>query len=353
MVTPQEIKELHYFGVGNAMTVRTSIGSKVNSNRWLQEYTTLTEGVGFVSIKGAAQIELRGVDRATFLNRMCTNKVDTLSPGRGCEGFLTNPKGRAVAYVLVFAGPESLVLHSAPGQAEKIFTHLDYFLIREKVELHDQSTAWSELLVAGRESERLLGSITGAAPPCEYLAHLEIELASGWVSIRRLQLDGPPVFLLSCETHAVRDITQRLRDAGAQASGEPAAEILRIEAGRPEYGRDISEENFPQEVARDDWAISYNKGCYVGQETIARIASHGHVNRLLVGLRFETAQVVAAGTQVITADQPVGHVTSATFSPRLGSTLALGYVRRGHHQPGSRLGSSLGPVEVVALPAQF
>jgi folate-binding protein YgfZ len=129
-----------------------------------------------------------------------------------------------------------------------------------------------------------------------------------------------------------------------------AVEALRIEAGWPEYGRDIGEDNFPQEVGRDQQAISFTKGCYVGQETVARIASHGHVNQTLVGLRFATSQAVPPGEQLISAGQPAGHVTSATFSPRYQSALALGYVRRAFNQPGSRLESSKGEVEVVELP---
>lgn len=335
------------------MTARISIASVRNSIPWLQDYAALAEEVGIVPLGPQSQVELRGSDRATFLNRMCTNKIDSLSPGQGCEAFLTNPKGRVVAYVFVWAGPESLVLHSAAGQAEKILTHLDYFLIREKVELHDRSQAWTEWLVAGPRSEQLLGSIFHIELPQEYLSHADAELAGSPVSVRRLQWDEPPMFLLSSNTEAAQGIAQRLCDAGARRCDQRAAEALRIESGWPEYGRDISEENFPQEVARDDWAISYNKGCYVGQETVARIASRGHVNRLLVGLRFETTDAVPAGTEVTAGGQSVGNVTSAIFSPRLGSALALGYVRRGHDQPGNRLESSAGPVEVVSLPVRL
>lgn len=334
------------------MMARASIVSEKNWASWLQDYAALNEGVGIISLQTPTQVELRGQERATFLNRMCTNKVDTLLPGRGCEAFLTTPKGRVVAYVFVLAGPDSLILKSAAGQAEKIITHLDYFLIREKVELHDRSTAWTELLVAGPKSEELLGQVLGVEPPQQHLDHAEAELAGHRISVCRLQRDGLPVFLFSCNTDAADDVMQRLCDADARPCDQRVVEALRIESGWPEYGRDISEENFPQELARDDWAISYNKGCYVGQETVARIASHGHVNRCLVGLRFEIATMVPAGTEVTTAGQPVGKVTSAVFSPRLGSALALGYVRRGPHQPGSRLDSAVGPVEVISLPVQ-
>jgi folate-binding protein YgfZ len=332
------------------MTVKTSPESDVTSHDWVADYMALSEEAGLVPLAAGTQVELRGEDRVTFLNRMCTQKVDSLTAGQGCEAFLTNARGRIVAYALVFAGAESLILHSARGQAEKLLTHLDYYLIREKVELHDRSMAWSELLLAGPKAEELLGRLVDVDLPREYLAHVAADLAGNRVSIRRLQMAGPATLLLSSDAKGGAEVSQYLQDAGARLCGSQVAEALRIEAGRPEYGRDISEENFPQEVARDERTISHDKGCYLGQETVARIDSRGHVNQFLTGLRFEMAKEVAVGTEVTSEGQVVGYVTSATFSPRLSSALALGYLRRGHHQPGSRLESAAGPVEVVSLP---
>lgn len=332
------------------MTVKTPVGSDVASQDWVADYVTLNDAAGLTSLDVPTQVELRGTDRAIFLNRMCTNKVDNLAPGQGREAFLINARGRILAYVLVFAGRESLVLHSAPGQAAKLLTHLDYYRIREMVELYDQSTAWAELLLAGPKAEELLGRLVDVELPREYLTHTDADLAGNRVSIRRLQLAGPPTLLLSSDAEIIGEISQRLQDAGARLCGAQVAEALRIEAGRPEYGRDIGEDNFPQEVARDDLTIARDKGCYLGQETVARIASYGHVNQILTGLRFEMVKEIAVGTEVTSNGQVVGHVTSAAFSPRLSSALALGYLRRGHHQPGSRLESAAGPVEVVSLP---
>jgi folate-binding protein YgfZ len=128
------------------------------------------------------------------------------------------------------------------------------------------------------------------------------------------------------------------------------AEIVRVESGVPMYGRDITDENLPQEVNRNAQAISFTKGCYLGQETVARIDALGHVNKLLVGLKISGATVPTAGTELTAQGKVVGHVTSAVFSPRLNAPLALGYVRTGNNEVGNRVESPLGSAEVIALP---
>jgi folate-binding protein YgfZ len=123
-----------------------------------------------------------------------------------------------------------------------------------------------------------------------------------------------------------------------------------VEAGFPLFGHDIGEDNLPQEVGRDAQAISFKKGCYLGQETVARIDALGHVNRLLCGVKFTADTVPAGGTTLVAAGKEVGHVTSAVWSPRLKSALALAFVRRLHATAGTRLESEAGAAEVVTLP---
>jgi folate-binding protein YgfZ len=137
-------------------------------------------------------------------------------------------------------------------------------------------------------------------------------------------------------------------------SGDPcsceALEIVRIEQGYPWFGVDISEDNLPQEVGRNLKAISFTKGCYLGQETVARIDALGHVNKTLCGVAFNGEALPTAGLELFAADKVVGQITSACWSPKLGRPLALAYVRRGQQTPGTKLTSSLGEAEVVALP---
>jgi folate-binding protein YgfZ len=144
-----------------------------------------------------------------------------------------------------------------------------------------------------------------------------------------------------------RQVAALLRGAGAIECGPAAIDAFRIEAGMPLYGRDITIENLPQEVNRNAQAISFTKGCYLGQETVARIDALGHVNRLLVGVRIAGKQVPSDGAELTIDGKAVGHVTSAAFSPRLGKAVALAYVRTTSAKPGTRLQSAAGEAEVV------
>jgi folate-binding protein YgfZ len=146
----------------------------------------------------------------------------------------------------------------------------------------------------------------------------------------------------------VPTLKERLLEAGAVNCDAAAFDAVRIEAGWPLFGRDITPENLPQEVDRDAYAISFKKGCYLGQETVARIDAMGHVNRKLRRLKFAGDAAPAPGTALLAGDKHVGEVTSAAISPNFGAPLALGYVRRGHNEPGTRLISSAGEVEVLA-----
>jgi folate-binding protein YgfZ len=141
-----------------------------------------------------------------------------------------------------------------------------------------------------------------------------------------------------------------LAAAGATPCDPDAFHAARIEWGFPLFGIDISDKNLPQEVARDALAISFVKGCYLGQETVARIDALGHVNKTLVGVRFDGHTVPATGLELSASGNKVGEVASATWSPRLKAPLALAYVRRGSNTPGTRPTSSAGNAEVVALP---
>ena len=145
-------------------------------------------------------------------------------------------------------------------------------------------------------------------------------------------------------------VTHALSHAGFAPCQPEAVEIVRVEAGWPVYGRDITDHNLPQEVDRDDLAVSFTKGCYLGQETVARIDALGHVNRKLVGVKFVGAAIPDVGMRLTSDDQEVGQVTSSVFSPRLDSPLALAYVRRAHNAPGTPLQSQVGAAEVVSLP---
>jgi folate-binding protein YgfZ len=318
---------------------------------WKAEHAALVDGAGIACLSDAlCHVEATGPDRATFLNRLATNQLDRLAPGSGCETFLTDAKGRTLAYLWVFARAESLVLCSARGEASKVIAHLDRYLIREKVELRDRSDDWGTFLLSGEQMPRLFSSLTRGTLGESPLASIETNLSDIPVLLTTLEPAGPPRFLVTAPRDRAAALWNAIRQAGARPCGQLGAEALRIESGWPLYGVDITPENLPQEIDRDARTLSFHKGCYLGQETIARLDSRGHVNRTLVGVRFEGEEPPPCGMELTAEEAAVGRVTSATFSPLVGAAIALAYVRRGHNQPGQRFSSPLGPAEVVRLP---
>ncbi len=329
---------------------RSCANMKVVPNQsFLKQHAALTERVAVADVSDRTQIKLTGDDRKSFLHNMSTNEINTLPVGGGCEAFLTNAQGKILAHVCVFQMPDSIVLETVPDQLE-IITHLDRYLIREDVELHHLNPTWGQFLLAGPQAAEYLELSTEGHIPTAPLANRSVMLFDTPVNVRRTTMAGPVGFLIAFDRSEQQMLLDRLMESGAEQAGPEAVEAVRIEAGWPAYGRDIMSDNLPQEVARDGHAISFTKGCYIGQETVARIDALGHVNRYLVDLRCDMPEIPPPGTPLLQDEKPVGLITSAAYSPRLEAPLAMGYVRRGNHSPGTRLMSPLGPVEVVSLP---
>jgi folate-binding protein YgfZ len=296
----------------------------------LDEYHALRRGFGTVELANWSSVTLTGSDRQTFLNNFCTNDVKRLGPGEHCEAFLTNVKGKVLGHGLVHCRASELVFITVPAQAPPIITHLDRYIIREDVQLRDTTAERAYLLIAG-------GETAGAG-------------LNGEIWIRWRLLHVPFCGLLEATPNKLSQVRQELKAAGAIWCGNAAFDALRIESGTPLFGIDFDEENLPQEVGRDELAINFTKGCYLGQETVARIDALGHVNQRLVGAHFAGPNVPEAKAELTDGGTPAGHVTSATFSPQLGSPLALAMVRRQWDAPGSQLTSAAGSCEVIELP---
>jgi len=314
------------------------------------EYEALTTAVGLVDLSDRTRLELTGEDRAKFLHNLCTNEVRKLSPGAGCEAFLCDARGHVLFHVFILCRPESLVVETMPGEGARLLAHLDRYLIREQVALADRSPETCELLVAGPLAAATIGKLAANALPTERLGNDAIELAGCNAIVVQTDWIGVEGYLLIGDRADGAKLWRALHAAGARPCGAEALETARIEAGFPWYGVDISDKNLPQEVARDAQAISFVKGCYIGQETVARIDALGHVNKSLAGVKFSGKEAPPPGAELKVDEQTVGEVTSACFSPRFKAPLALAYLRRGHHQLAAKLESPLGSAEIVKLP---
>ena len=312
-----------------------------------EPYAALTRGVGYVDVSDRTQIELTGDDRAILLHNMCTQEIKKLSPGQGAEAFLTDAKGHVLAFVELYVTPDSIVLDTVAGQGSVIMEHFDRYIIREDVQLAERSPDWGQLLIAGEAASDALSTITSDELPQSIWQHGPQQIADRDVYVRRPALAGPTSWALVAERADIDALKSALDAAGMVACDTDTLDTVRIENRVPLYGRDITDRNLPQEVDRDATAINFNKGCYIGQETVARLDALGHVNKRLVAIRFDTADVPPAGTKLRVEDREVGVVTSSTFSPQHGAGLALAYVRYAESKPGSQITSDLGPAEVL------
>ncbi|MFN0017060.1 MAG: YgfZ/GcvT domain-containing protein [Pirellulaceae bacterium] len=313
---------------------------------WFDDYRQLTAGCGLVDLSSRSRVELTGKDRVQFLNGFCTNDIKRLKEGEGCEAFLTNHQGKAVGYVYVRILPAAIVMDAAPGQAERMIEHLNRFVISDRVDFRDLTSTTYELLIAGKNAPQVLSKLNIDSPAISSNYQFQlVTIAGKEACLQRTDYAGENSFFLTFSTDDDA-IIEALCNAGGFAGDSRAAEATRIEAGVPLFGVDITEDNLPQEIDRNKQAISFTKGCYLGQETVARIDALGHVNRLLARVKFASEEIPAPGTELFAADKSVGRVTSACWSPLYGSPLAFVLLRRAQAAPRTKLTSNIGPAEV-------
>lgn len=297
------------------------------------EYAALRSGAIVIDRSHRGRLRFFGEKSGEALTGLTTNDVLALHPGQGQYAAALSAKGRIVADVRVFASPGSY-LADAPARAFPGFAALVKKYVNPRISgYRDDSHPVRDLGVFGVESPRIVARLTGIAEAAlrelsEY-AHTETQIDGATVTVARapdIAVDGFDLFVPLDAFDALRE---RALAAGATPAGLAAWEIARVEAGRPEWGIDIDDTTIPQEANLDELgAISYTKGCYIGQEVVARVHFRGHVNRHLRGLRAASAEPVPTGAQLIDdAGNHVGDVRSAVASPRLGG-LSLGMIRR-------------------------
>ena len=294
-----------------------------------------------IDLSGWTQIEITGNDRVKFLHNFCTNDIRGLAAGAGCEAFITSVQGKVLAHVFVSARESALALVSMPGCAERVIAHLSRYQISEDVTFDDRTACRGLLLVAGPGAVPLLANAGCDLASLAHGKHREFSFGVSNPTIFRNDFLGLPCYLVSCAAEEVPGWWDKLKGPGAMPAGTAAFDALRIEAGFPLYGVDITEANLAQEVNRTAQAISFAKGCYLGQEPIARIDALGHVNQQLRGIRLSAGPVPAAGAEVLTADaepRKIGQITSAAVSYATNQPVALAYLKRNYDTPGLEVG---------------
>ncbi len=317
-----------------------------------KEYGAGRESAALFDTNWHVILSLTGRDRVKYMHAITSNNIQALADGSGVLALLLTPQGRILAELEIYALPEKLLVLSHASQRERTVTTLKKYIIGSQVKIDDLTDQMGSLSLEGPRAATVIDEITGLK-----LADL------AEMSIREITVDGSPCYILrrshfgqsGAELIASRDalpaLWQKLLASSRAHGGEPigmaALNTLRLEAGIPWFPADFNDAMIPHEAALEDTHISFNKGCYTGQEIVERVRSRGHVNRKRVSLQFSTAQPPAPGTKLRAGETEVGFVTSAAFSPAAGAAIGMAYVRREHLAPGTtvELDSATGTVK--------
>ena len=343
------LQELHH-GLGARFTELNGAAVVNDYGDWHAEYAALRSAAGVLDLGFRSRICLVGNDRARFLHGQVTNDVKRLRPGEGCYSAITTAKGKMEGDLNIFCLTEELLLDFEPGLTAKITERLEKFIVADEVQIVDAAPHYGLLSVQGpkaAEVVRAIGLFTEL--PVKALGSVKFSDATlGDIYLmNHARLGGDPAqangFDLFVPNHSLGAVADKLiaaaKQVGGRAVGWTAFETARIEAGIPRFGADMDETNIPLECGIESRAVVYNKGCYIGQETINRIHSIGQVTRELRGLRLadDLATFPVRGDKLFHAGKEVGYVTSAVKSPAQSANIALGYVRREANQVGTEL----------------
>jgi folate-binding protein YgfZ len=325
-----------------------------------REYAALTEHCGLLDRSERGKLALTGADAVEFLNGQVTNELLDLTPGQGCYAAFLTHKGKMLGDLRILAvgdereaveddGTESaaateLLLDTERVALQGLFDMIRRFKVGYRVDLHKRTLVTSLLSLIGPAAAM---TAERAFPwPIELPERENDHVLAG--SVRLVATDVG--FDLLCASETTGSVLEWLKTAGAVPVSEAAAEIVRVESGRPRYGRDIDESTIPQEAGLNERAVSFTKGCYVGQETVARLHYRGKPNRHLRGLRL--SEPTASGAKLHLGERPVGQLTSTLLSPTFGP-IGLALLRR-EAEPGAILavGDRDVTATVVELPFQ-
>lgn len=330
------------------------------------EHAALREAAGVLDLSFRGRICLLGTDRVRFLHGQVTNDVKKLRPGEGCYAALVTAKGKMQSDLNIFALQDELLLDFEPGLTGIVTERLEKYIVADDVQVVDVAPHYGLLSVQGPKAEAVLRALDlfgvpssgGAAEtklpakPFGSIKASDPTLGDIYVmNLARLNTVGFDLFVPTAKLGAAADkLIPAAKSVGGRACGWTAFEIARMEAGIPRFGVDMDETNIPLECGIEARAVSYNKGCYIGQEVINRIHSIGHVNREIRGLRLagEVKTLPARGDKLFHDGKEVGHITSAIYSPTRKAIIALGYVRREVNQTGVELKVRTAEGEIAA-----
>jgi len=307
------------------------------------------------------RIVVSGADRGTYLQGLLTNDIVALRAGQGCYSAYLTPQGRMIADMYVYELGDTILLTTIHEVKDAVLFKLDQFVFTEDVQLGDVTASFAQFAIVGPQAAHFVASVIGSLSEsalAEMPEHgnARVDWRGSAAIVTRTTDAGEAGYDVYVETAQAEAFKAAVADAGVPVLDDALAETIRIEAGVPAFHRDMNEETIPLEAGIESRAISFTKGCYVGQEVIVRVLhrGHGRVARKLVGLRVDGDRVPAVGATIQAgnddAGREVGRVTSSTWSPALNQPIALGYVHRDFVEPGTALTVDGAAAKVATLP---
>lgn len=272
-------------------------------------YQALRQGAAWLDLSARARFRVSGRDRARYLHNVTSNEVKKMTPGSSSYAFLLTPQGRIQADLNLFCLPDYFLIDTEPDLREKVPPLILKYKVADQVELEDVTAQTAEVGVEGPGASAIRAAIS--APE---------------FTVLDASVTGQPGFRVWCAAEKFPELVRLLETAGAVAASAEDARAVRIENGKPRYGEDIRETTLPQETQQMH-AVSFTKGCYLGQEIVERIRAQGHVNKRLARLEIDAAEPVAPGVKLAADGKDAGEITSSVLSPQSGRVAALAYVR--------------------------
>ena len=317
------------------------------------DYQAFRSGAALVERADRGLLLLTGRDRASYLQGLLTNDIKAIEPGSGCYAAYLTPQGRMIADMRVFELGDGLLVSLDATVAAAVRDRFDDLVFSEDVQVKDLGAAWITFGLYGPGAAAVVGPALASWPPFH---NERREIGGACVVVAASDELGIREFDLFAERQAADALRARLLTAGAVQADAAALNVVRVESGIPAFGADMDADTIPLEAGLEHRAISFTKGCYVGQEVIVRVRDRGHgrVARRLVGLLVEGEEMPEAGDRLTAGDRDVGRVTSAVLSPALHRPIALGYLHRDFVEPGTNVSIARGdrrlPATVTALP---
>lgn len=325
----------------------------------LREYAAVRErGAGLIDLSSTARLKVSGSEAIQFLNGLITNDVKELAENSWMPAVFPNVQGRLIASVRVIRLPDEespvFILDTEAATHQAVFKLVERFTLAGDFRVHDLTDTTALISLQGKQANQIAGTVPGdGVDEVKDKGACVVDWNGARVVIIRATHTSEDGFDLLIESGRSKDLWNALMKEGAWPVGFTALEILRIEAGIPRYGVDIDETLVVSETNLDD-AVSFTKGCYIGQEIIARIKYRGHVAKKLTGVTFEKATKIEPGCKVLSSDdKEAGRLTSVTYSPHLGRTVALGVLKYQYLEPGTVVKIESGEVSAVVSDLPF